>query len=619
MATKQEREQRAVFAAVGIGAAVLVVLGVSLHAGTALAGLDQDVPINPLAMLIKLLKGTITWPIQATLVAVLLVPLIVGLVMLWRRLRGGGGGGGSLAVDDKAQFMAKGSALEPLTADGVRRKAIELGVDLGRNDAPGVLIGRSVSDDELLYGSYEDLQLDIWGPRQGKTSSRVIPAIVEAIGPVVVTSNKRDVVDATREARRGRGSEVWVFDPQGVAREEPTWFWDPLDWVRGTREDNNSLPEPGDALRAEQLAGHFADADDIMEGTKDTFFESEAEDLLAAMFLAGALARVPITEVWRWITNDADPARPPVAILRRHGRDATADGLSMQYGAHPQQRGGVFGTAKKMARCLKMDNIEPWVNRGGGRQAFDEEEFLQRGGSLYCLSLEGRGSASPLVSALTWAVVEVAMRKAADEPGGRLSAPLLAVLDEAANVVRWRDLPKQYSHFGSRGIVVMTVLQSWAQGENCWGQGGMAALWSAATIRVLGGGVDDVAFLRDRSEIIGTHEVTAESVTSSKGGKSYSESAAASTTMSVADLQALPRGRAVLFAAGMAPTLIRTESWWDGPHAKEVKASIEAHNPVRQYRKVEEFGEPDAYAKLDRVTTTADLAPSDAPQEVKGL
>jgi len=72
--------------------------------------------------------------------------------------------------------------------------------------------------------------------------------------------------------------------------------------------------------------------------------------------------------------------------------------------------------------------------------------------------------------------------------GGRIDVrPLIThefALDEAANVVRWRDLPKLYSHFGSRGIVVMTVLQSWAQGERCWGAGGMKALWGAANVRV---------------------------------------------------------------------------------------------------------------------------------------
>ncbi|WP_374754618.1 TraM recognition domain-containing protein [Arthrobacter sp. AFG20] len=41
---------------------------------------------------------------------------------------------------------------------------------------------------------------------------------------------------------------------------------------------------------------------------------------------------------------------------------------------------------------------------------------------------------------------------------------MIGVLDEAANVCRWRELPNIYSHYGSRGIVLMTIPQSWSQG-----------------------------------------------------------------------------------------------------------------------------------------------------------
>ena len=54
---------------------------------------------------------------------------------------------------------------------------------------------------------------------------------------------------------------------------------------------------------------------------------------------------------------------------------------------------------------------------------------------------------------------------------------MVGVLDEAANVCRWRELPNLYSHYGSRGIVLMTILQSWSQGVEVWGRDGMRKLW----------------------------------------------------------------------------------------------------------------------------------------------
>jgi len=45
------------------------------------------------------------------------------------------------------------------------------------------------------------------------------------------------------------------------------------------------------------------------------------------------------------------------------------------------------------------------------------------------------------VTALTVAICEAAEERAKVSPGGRLPIPLVVVLDEAANVCRWRELP----------------------------------------------------------------------------------------------------------------------------------------------------------------------------------
>ncbi|MBF6435838.1 type IV secretory system conjugative DNA transfer family protein [Nocardia cyriacigeorgica] len=551
--------------------AVLATLWLALHLGNLLAVTRQDIPVNPIEIVAGLIRGKLHWPRGATVILLLVIATAIAVVVIRRRLQARRNKG-RLGVDDKADVMGNGSAIASLTEAGVREKAKQLGVRLGYDDAPGVPIGIGVADGVMLYGSYEDLHLDIWGPRQGKSTSRVIPAILTAIGPVLATSNKRDVVDATRDVRAAKGSPTFVFDPQGVAGEEASWYWDPLGWVDARHE--------GCEMRAARLAGHFADGDDGSDAKTDAFFDPEAEDLLAGLFLAAAVGGKPITQVWEWVTNPGNIE--PIQLLRDTGHDFTASGLASQYNTDDRTRSGIFGTAKKMVRCLKLTNVHPWVTPGGSRQQFDELDFIERNGTLYSLSLEGRGSASPLVSALTEAVIDIAMRKAARSAGGRLPIPLLAVLDEAANVVRWKDLPKQYSHFGSRGIVVMTVLQSWAQGVRCWGEAGMNALWSAANIKVLGSGVDDTNFLRERSEAIGEHSSISASVSESKGSKSYSRSLGSSKTFTVQALATLPRGRVIVFPSGAPPVLVRTVPWWEGDYAAAVQQSIEQHDPQRK-------------------------------------
>ncbi|MET7769032.1 TraM recognition domain-containing protein [Nocardia sp. NPDC005366] len=576
--------------AVYAGAAVFATLLLALHLGNALSSERQDIPINPIEIIAKMARGQLKWPVAATVI-VLLVIAVLAVFLLTRKQSKARASKGRLPVDDKADVMGSGGAIAALTEAGVREKAEQLGINLGREDTPGVPIGVGVADGTMLYGSYEDLHIDIWGPRQGKSTSRVIPAILTAIGPVLATSNKRDVVDATRDVRAAKGSPTYVFDPQGVAAEEPTWYWNPLKWVD---------PEHvGCEMRAARLAGHFADSDDGSDAKGDAFFDPEAEDLLAGLFLAAAVGKKPITQVWYWVTHPRDET--PIQLLRDAEHEFSADGLTGQYQADERTRSGVFGTAKKMVRCLKLTNVHDWVTPGTTvlangrsveRKLFDELEFIEDNGTLYSLSLEGRGSASPLVSALTEAVIDVAMQKASRSRGGRLGIPLLAVLDEAANVVRWKDLPKQYSHFGSRGIVVMTVLQSWAQGVRCWGEDGMSALWSAANIKVLGSGVDDTNFLRDRSEALGEYDAISQSVSESASGKSYSRSLGSSKTFSVNGLATLPRGRVIVFSSGAPPVLVRTVAWWESEYSAEVEQSIKRHDPTRKTEIADIYGSP---------------------------
>ncbi|WP_216899003.1 type IV secretory system conjugative DNA transfer family protein [Nocardia alni] len=594
------------------GFAVLGTLWVALQLGNLLSSTKQNIPINPIAIAIALVKGKLHWPFPSTLIVLLVILAVIAYVMIRKELAKRRSKG-VLAVDAKAQHMGQGGAIAALTEKGVREKATQLDVSLGYNDSPGVPIGISVAEGIPLYGSYEDLHLDIWGPRQGKSTSRVIPAILSAIGPVIATSNKRDVVDATRGVRERKGDPryVYVFDPQGVAmgpEETVTWYWDPLRWVDARR--------PGCEMRAAQLAGHFADADSGSDSKGDAYFDTEAEDLLASLFLAAAVAQQPIVQVWEWVTNSRNPE--PIEVLRQatsYWQSAdlslTASSLSAQYNTDERTKSGIFGTAKKMIGCLKMSNVHPWITPGGDRYEFDELEFLERNGTLYSLSLEGRGSAAPLVSALTAAVIDVAMRQATQMPHGRLRVPLLAVLDEAANVVRWKDLPKQYSHFGSRGIVVMTVLQSWAQGARCWGEDGMAALWSAANIKVLGSGIDDTKFLTERSEVIGDYDSISQSMSESKGGKSYSRSLGSSRTFNVNALVTLPRGRIIVFTSAAPAVLVRTIPWWEGEYDSEVRASLERYEPgarrtttmsdLVQERELAPANQPDQYGQPQEV------------------
>jgi type IV secretory pathway TraG/TraD family ATPase VirD4 len=202
--------------------------------------------------------------------------------------------------------------------------------------------------------------------------------------------------------------------------------------------------------------------------------------------------------------------------------------------------------------------------------------------TLYSLSKEGEGSAGALTGALTTTVLTEAERTAQSSPGGRLPVPLVPVLDEVANVCRWRDLPDRYSHYGSRGIICACYVQSWSQGVDCWGREGMRKLWGAANIRVYGGGTHEAEFLEDVSRICGEWDAPATSLSTAKGGsgaaggRTYTASTRRERVLDVSTLGALPASRAVVMLPGTYPVVVRKVAWHENKAHRDAMATSAA-------------------------------------------
>jgi type IV secretory pathway TraG/TraD family ATPase VirD4 len=211
---------------------------------------------------------------------------------------------------------------------------------------------------------------------------------------------------------------------------------------------------------------------------------------------------------------------------------------------------------------------------------FEVTTFPTSNDTLYLLSKEGAGAAAPLVAALTDAAFRTAVHHA-EAAGGRIDPPLIAVLDEAANICRIADLPELYSHLGGRGINALTFIQNIAQGQKVWGERGMTALWSAATIKLVGSGLDDARHTDDISRLIGEHDVAVASINRDPNGyTSYTTSNQRRRILEPADLRALPRGQAILLATGAPAALVGLQPWYTGAHAETIatgnNASIDA-------------------------------------------
>lgn len=549
---------------IGAGAAGLIVVGVgglwtSMHLAAWFTG-DRPPATSPVALVLDLIRGRIHWTGTATIAAgVLFVALVLVVVLLIvltpHRTK--------MRPDGSARYMAKAPDLAHLTGAGAAAKAKRLGFP-----GAGLPLGAAVRGGRDLFASWEDTCVMIAGPRTMKTTAYAVPCLVTAPGAALATSNKRDLFDVTCGVRSQLGT-VWTFDPQKVANTQPGWWWNPLSYIAPV--DAAGRLDPSET-RAEKLAGQFVTSNRADGARTDAYFDGEAENLIGLLLLAAACGGRPITDVYLWLTKPVDET--PLEQLEHWGFPLQHESLYALAQLPDKQREGVYGTARSLMGFLRNRDIVCWVTRQPGLPAFDPAAFARSTDTLYSLSREGAGSVGPLVAALTMAVLDALEDHATRSPGGRLPIPFVAVLDEAANICRLRGLDDQYSHYGSRGIIPFTFLQSWHQGVQVWGEHGMEKLWSAANVKVYGGGVDDDRFLRRLSDLIGTAERITRSASTGRGARTITRSVQDQVILTPAELRELPQGRAVVFASGTPAVLTEPRQWFNSPHADQIRKAM---------------------------------------------
>ena len=293
--------------------------------------------------------------------------------------------------------------------------------------------------------------------------------------------------------------------------------------------------------------------------------------MLTSLLLAAASSRRTLLDVSRWLDDPGTPT--PADLLDDAGYRALASSLQgAQHGA-PETRDGIYQTARTAAKALHDPEIMAWVTppRHARLPAFDPLRFAATRDVLYLIT-ESKSAASPLIAGLTDAAMRAGRRRA-EQAGGRLDPPMVLVLDEAANICRIADLPDLYSHLGGRGMIPVTILQSYEQGITVWGEQGMAALWGSATKKLIGAGVDSPRLTRDVAILIGHHDVPVRSISVGDGRASEQISYQRRLILEAADIRAIEQGTALLLASGIRPALIDLRPWNARPDAPRIDAA----------------------------------------------
>lgn len=552
-AVTRRTDSAAPVAAIG----VVVLLAVATAAVWTVAGWISHTSagfVNPVTQIRAGAPWTKAHTVAAVLIGVVVAGILVAVVVAAVRR-----GLDRAPADRAAARMGTGRGIAPLLPAALRKRHKRMNIPA---NFPGVTVGHTVAGKVPVRASYEDTVTVIAGPRRNKSASIVIPVILSAPGTVATTSVKPDILAATLAVRAAAGT-VHIFDPQRLAAayDDYDCWWNPLATVK-TVED------------AAMLAAVFATATYGAEDGKDPFFPQTGRTLLARYLFAAAIAREHLPVVLEWLNHEDNPA-PATALAGRYPHLASE--IQSLQALTERTRSGVFAYAREAMSFLASDLVRGWVCPRPGIPEFDPDRFVHApADTVYLFSEEGPGSAGPLLAALTRAVLTAAENAAKNEPSGRLKTPLLAVLDEAGNICRIPDLPEKYTHYGSRGIIPVTILQTQEQGERVWGQTGFGQLWASSTVRVFGGGNASNTFLRDLSELIGDYEYSERSISTHNGTRTVSRTRHSERIMDVSDLASLTLGRMVVFASGCRPTLVRSIPWWKDKTLAHLNATATA-------------------------------------------
>jgi type IV secretory pathway TraG/TraD family ATPase VirD4 len=418
----------------------------------------------------------------------------------------------------------------------------------------------------------------IMPPRSGKSSSAV-GYILDSRGAVLTASSSQELLLTTAVMReQSTHQPTLAFDPLGVTGWPNYVRWSPITGC--------DRPQTA-ARRAEALLSGSR----IDETANGGFWRASGSLLLRRVLLACALAEAGVEELRAWM---ADPFDTNLNDVVAHSAEARAwmHDLTLM----TRQRGETLDSVAVMTslalECFQLPQVRKACSPERG-QNFDPQQWISSGGTLHVLAADEQTTpVTPITVALIDEVLVAAVGfGAASWVGGngngngrKPSDPLLRViLDDLASV---SPLPRLSSHLtddGSRGIQIVWYARSRAQLAERFGRERGAAVISATSTMLYGGGLNDPELLRDVSSMLGQVVVRQRTnVTDRLGFRSFGEQYRPAAVLDPSEFYQLPPFEAVMLTGGAGGNLVRLIPWWKRGDAELIRQSIvEATNRCR--------------------------------------
>lgn len=408
-----------------------------------------------------------------------------------------------------------------------------------------LVAGATQAHGRLLAGD-DCVSAVVFGPNgSGKTTSLIVPNVLDWTGPVVMTTAKPQDLEPICTARARRGP-VWVVAPGGAPGHECTG-WSPI----AAATDDEA---------ADRVAEWLVESSGMTSDPRSRPWNAQARKYLKGLLLAAHLVDASLRQWCDWLYAGERACDQLEDILRTHDHHATAQEYASTFQIHDEGKGSVLFTAMGLADTYSRPGVVAAVAQGG----LDVERLLEESGTLCIVTPSGEGDRfAPYFTALVTAVIHAAETRAA-QAGGPLTPRLLLALDEAGNVFRYPRLPQLLTTSRGNGIQLLLIYHDLAQIEHLYGGREVArTVLSNAKLRLLLPGVGDLDTLRYWSDLLGrTRTQTHGEIFGADGHRSRSRNEHVDDLAPLHVLQQLPDGHAVLVYQNLPPTRVRLLPWY---------------------------------------------------------
>ncbi|MCZ4516901.1 TraM recognition domain-containing protein [Rhodococcus ruber] len=403
-----------------------------------------------------------------------------------------------------------------------------------------------------VFLQYRDGVL-VEGPTgSGKTWRMFYKAVVEAIGPVVATSTRGDLLRATWAERAAVG-RVEVFDPDGLTVYPNKMQWSILD----------GCDDPEVAMRrAAALVQAMP-----MDGTSNSsYWNGKAAMLMRGYLYAAAVLDKDLVTLRVWAASRN--VKPVHEVLSRDLPDWDAD-LSQALESKADSSDDMIGACTRLLEPLASPKLMRSLNVPLSESADLRSLITEGRNTVYLISEGGSASAAAMTTVLSAELYHVAKTHGLTQPDDKIDPPLRMVLDEMNNVAAIPNMPSLITDSGGRGIQIWAGVHSRLQNEQRWGHVAGQLLSNESPTRLYLTGLGDADELATISKGLGMRD---EYMSASRmaGPRSV-------PVMAGSDIARMPADQALLRYREAKPIKLHVPSVWDVPVlAARVKANQKA-------------------------------------------